>query len=113
MKAAALSDNSGTVAFYPRLVLTQDQTGSQTVFFCEYGDGSTGTAAATLTKQPKSASPAYQAVPLNIGGTADCLPGPPGPGGDVATISLPVGHYNVYSTFYFAVNGTVVFVPGD
>ncbi len=84
-----------------------------TVSFCEYGDGSTGGAPATLTKQPKSATPAYQAVPLNIGGSADCPSGPGGPGGDVSSISVPEGHYNVYATLIFAASGAVTFDPGD
>ena len=66
----------------------------------------------SLTKQPKSASPAYQAVQLNIGGSADC-PGLTGPGGDVDRISLPVGHYNVTATFFFTLSGTVGFDAGD
>ena len=81
--------------------------------FCEYGDGSTGTAPATLTKQPKSASPTYTAVQLNIGGTADCPGGATTPVGDVDSISVPVGHYNVHATFSFSVNGTMSFVAGD
>jgi hypothetical protein len=112
VKAAALSDSSGTVTFWPRLLLTQDQTGAAPTDFCEYGDGSTGTAAATLTKQPKSASPAYQAVQLNIGGTYDC-PFGTGPAGDVNSISLPVGHYDVYASFSFTVSGALGFVAGD
>ncbi len=112
VKAAVLSDSSGTVTFYPRLLLTQDQTGAAPLDFCEYGDGSTGAAAATLTKQAKSASPAYQAVPLNIGGTYDC-PFGTGPAGDVSSISLPVGHYDVYATFSFTLSGALGFVAGD
>jgi hypothetical protein len=112
VKAAALSDNAGTITLWPRVLITQDLTGVGTTVFCEYGDGSTGTAPATLTKQPKSASPTYKPVQLNIGGTADC-PGTTGPAGDVDSISLPVGHYNVYGTFVFAVSGTVGFIPGD
>ena len=112
MKAAALSDNSGTVTFWPRLLLTQDQSVRAPIDFCEYGDGSTGAAPATLTKQPKSASPAYQAVQLNIGGTYDC-PGATGTGGDVDRISLPVGHYDVSATFSFTMSGAVGFVAGD
>ena len=112
VKAAALSDNSGTVSFWPRILITQDQTPGGPILFCEYGDGSTNTAPATLPKQPKSATPAYQAVQLNIGGSADC-PGLTGPGGDVDRISLPVGHYNVTATFFFTLRDTVGFDAGD
>jgi hypothetical protein len=111
VKAAALSDNSGTVTFWPRVLITQDLTG--TTVFCEYGDGSTGTAPATLTKQPQSASPGYEAVQLNIGGSADCPGGATTPFGDVDSISVPEGHYNVHATFSFSVNGTMSFVAGD
>ena len=112
VKAAALSDNSGTVGFWPRLLITQDALGSSSPMdFCEYGDGSTGTAAATLTKQAKSGSPSYQAISLNIGGTYDC-PGGTGSPGDVASIPLPAGHYDVYATFSF-LPGATNFDPGD
>ena len=112
MKAAVLSDNSGTVTFWPRLLLTQDQTASAPTDFCEYGDGSTGAGPATLTKQPTSASPTYQAVPLNIGGTYDC-PGMTSTGGDVASILLPVGHYDIYASFSFTTAGALGFIAGD
>ena len=113
VKAAALSDNSGTITLWPRVLITQDLTGVGTTVFCEYGDGSTGTAPATLTKQPKSATPTYKPVQLNIGGTADCPGGAATPVGDVDSISVPEGHYNVYATFSFSVNGTMSFVAGD
>src|SRR5262249_59680409 len=64
VKAAVLSDSSGTVGLWPRLLITQDPNPAGVggpVSFCEYGDGSTGGAPATLTKQAKSPSPAYQA----------------------------------------------------
>ncbi|HST17736.1 MAG TPA: hypothetical protein VLK36_08710 [Gaiellaceae bacterium] len=113
MKAAALSGGAGTVGLWPRLLVTQDALGaSSPTVFCEYGDGSTGTAAATLTKQPKSGTPSYQAVPLNIGGSYDC-PGGTGSGGDVASISLPVGHYNVAATLSFLPGTGRNFDPGD
>jgi hypothetical protein len=111
VKAAALSDNSGTVTFWPRVLITQDLTG--TTVFCEYGDGSTGTAPATLTKQAGSASPSYLPVQLNIGGSADCPGAPTTTGGDVDSILVPEGHYNVHATFSFSVNGTMSFVAGD
>ena len=113
VKAAALSDNAGTITLWPRVLITQDLTGVGTTVFCEYGDGSTGTAPATLTKQPKSASPTYKPVQLNIGGTADCPGGAATPVGDVDNISVPEGHYDVYATFSFSVNGTMSFVAGD
>ncbi len=112
IKAAVLSDGSGTVTFWPRLLLTQDQTASAPTDFCEYGDGSTGAAAATVTKQPMSATPTYQAVQLNIGGTYDC-PFGTGSGGDVNSIPLPMGHYDIYASFTFTTSGALGFIAGD
>jgi hypothetical protein len=105
VKAAALSDSTGTVLFYPRVSISKDSTGlpPQARFYCEYADGSAGPAGfATLTKQPKSATPAYEAVPLDIGGTADCFDDPGGrPGGVVARIEVPEGFYNVTTSVAF------------
>jgi hypothetical protein len=67
---------------------------------CEYADGSGGPAGiTTLTKQPLSPTPAYEAVSIDIGGSADC--GVAGPGGVVATIVVPEGFYNVDASFAF------------
>jgi hypothetical protein len=102
-KAAALSDTSGTVGFYPRLLVMRGGTPSSAQapdITCEYADGSGGPGGVTaLTKQPKSSTPAYQAVPVNIGGSADC--GLPGPAGVVASIVVPEGFYNVHASFAF------------
>ena len=103
VKAAGLSDSAGTVSFYPRLLL--ERTGTppgdlEPTLYCEYADGADGATAKTLTKQPKSATPNYEALNVNIGGTADCLPGSPA-GGDVARIEVPAGFYNVNASFSF------------
>ena len=103
VKAAALSDSAGTVSFYPRLLL--EKTGTppgdlQPTLYCEYADGASGAGPKTLTKQPKSATPNYEALNVNIGGTADCLAGSP-TGGDVARIQVPAGFYNVNASFSF------------
>ena len=103
VKAAALSDTSGTVLFYPRILIERTGTptaGVQPTLYCEYADGSSGGGLATLTKQPKAALPAYEAVEVNIGGSADCFPAS-GPGGDVARIEVPEGFYNVDASFAF------------
>jgi hypothetical protein len=103
VKAAALSDSAGTVRFYPRVLVSKG--GDPTVGIapdenCEYADGSGGTAGlTTLTKQPKSPTPAYEAVSVDIGGSADC--GIPGPAGVVAAIVVPEGFYNVDASFAF------------
>jgi hypothetical protein len=101
VKGAVLSDKSGTAAFYPRvLIYRQDYSNPGPEFYCEYGDGSTGAAPATLTKQALSATPTYAAVQINIGGTADCS-GPVATAGDVNQITVPAGYYDVHSTFVF------------
>jgi hypothetical protein len=100
VKAAVLSDSDGTTAFYPRvLIYRQDYNSGGPEVYCEYGDGSTGSAPLSLAKQESSATPAYTAVPLNIGGSDDC--GLAGPAGDVNQITVPSGYYDVHSTFLF------------
>jgi hypothetical protein len=101
VKAAVLG--SADHAIYPRLLVYKSGpigvAGPETT--CEYGDGSNGAAPLALTAQAASASPAYTAVPLNIGNTADCLNDPAVPAGDVSTIIVPSGYYDVFSTFQF------------
>lgn len=92
-KGAALSDGAGIVLFYPRVSISKDgtqETAPQPRTFCEYADGSGLTGFATLTKQPKSATPTHEAVSLDIGGSADCFDVPGGlPGGVVDSIEVP------------------------
>lgn len=104
VKAAALSDTDigGTVLFIPRVLVMRggdiveplpDQT-------CEYADGAGGPAGlVALTKQAPSATPDYEAISIDIGGSADCGLG--GPGGVVASIVVPGGFYNVHASFAF------------
>jgi hypothetical protein len=103
VRAAALSDGSGTVRFIPRVLVSKGGTPTAGVApdqNCEYADGTGGPGGlTTLTKQPKSATPAYEAVSLDIGGSADC--GLPGPGGVVPSIEVPEGFYNVDASFAF------------
>jgi hypothetical protein len=105
VKAAALSDGAGTVLFYPRVSISKDgtqETAPQPRTYCEYADGSGPTVFKTLTKQPKSATPAYEAVKLDVGTTADCFGVPGGlPGGVVNSIELPPGFYNVTTSVAF------------
>ena len=104
VKAAALSDNTGTALFFPRILIERTGTptaGVQPTLYCEYADGSSGPGGlTTLTKQPKALVPTFEAIEVNIGGSADCFPAP-GPGGDVASISVPEGFYNVDASFSF------------
>jgi hypothetical protein len=103
VKAAALSDKTGTALFLPRILIERTGTptaGVQPTLYCEYADGSGGPGGLTaLTKQPKAVLPSFEAVEVNIGGTADC--GLAGPGGDVASIDVPEGFYNVEASFSF------------
>ena len=103
VRAAALSDNTGTALFYPRILIERTGTptaGVQPTLYCEFADGSSGPGGlTTLAKQPKAVLPNFEAVAVNIGGTADC--GVAGPGGDVASIAVPEGFYNVDASFSF------------
>ena len=98
---AVLSRSAGTAAIYPRvLIYRQDYNAGGPEVYCEYGDGSTGSAPLALTKQPLSSTPTYTPVPLNIGGSADCS-GPVATAGDVNQITVGPGYYDVHSTFVF------------
>ena len=103
VKAAVLSEKAGTALFFPRILVERGGSpvlGPQPTLYCEYADGSGGPGGlTTLTKQPKAVLPDFEAVEVNIGGTADC--GLPGPGGDVASIDVPEGFYNVHASFTF------------
>jgi len=100
LKAAVLSDSADPGSVYPRvLIYKQDYNVGGPEVYCEYGDGSTGSAPLALTDQAPSATPTYTAVPINIGGSDDCGLG--GPAGDVNQITVPAGYYDVHSTFVF------------
>jgi hypothetical protein len=101
--AAVLGSTDHSV--YPRLSITKDGDGNgadSPLTQCEYGDGSTGSGPLTIAHQASSASPSYSAVPVNIGGSADCGNVPNVPAGDVAAIIVPQGYYDVTSTFSFS-----------
>lgn len=100
VKAAVLSDEDGTAGFYPRVLIYRQDLSAGPEFYCEYGDGSTGSLPVTLTKQALSATPTYAPVQINIGGSADCS-GPVATAGDVDQITVPAGYYDVKSTFVF------------
>jgi hypothetical protein len=99
--AAVLSDDPGNADFYPRvLIYRQDYDNAGPEVYCEYGDGSTGSAPISINAQALSATPTYTPVPINIGGSADCG-GPVATAGDVNVITVPSGYYDVHSTFVF------------
>jgi S-layer homology domain len=111
VKAAALSDTDigGTVGFLPRVLVMRggDIVTEAPDETCEYADGAGGPAGlVNLTKQALAAVPDYEDIMIDIGGSADCTLGAPGPGGVVASISVPEGFYNVHASFAF-------FTPGD
>jgi hypothetical protein len=100
VKAAVLSDDSDPGSVYPRVLLyKQDYNAGGPSVYCEYGDGSTGSAALAVAPQAPTSTPAWTAVPLNVGLSDDC--GIAGPGGDVSQITVPAGYYDVKSTFVF------------
>ena len=105
VKAAALSDTDigGTVRFIPRVLVMRGGAPSGSIApdeTCEYADGASGPAGLVdLTKQAPSATPDYEDVLIDIGGSADC--GVAGPGGAVASIAVPEGFYNVHASFAF------------
>jgi len=105
VKAAALSDTDigGTVRFLPRVLVMKggDPTaGVAPDETCEYADGTDGPAGLfDLTKQALAATPDFEDVLIDIGGSADC--GIAGPGGAVESIVVPEGFYNVHASFAF------------
>jgi hypothetical protein len=100
LKAAVLSDSPDPGSVYPRvLIYKQDYNVGGPEVYCEYGDGSTGSAPLAVTPQAPTSTPVWTAVPVNIGGSDDC--GLAGPAGDVNQITVPAGYYDVKSTFVF------------
>jgi len=105
VQAAALSDTDigGTVRFLPRVLVMKggDPTaGVAPDEMCEYADGTDGPAGLfDLTKQALAATPAFEDVLIDIGGSADC--GIAGPSGTVESIVVPEGFYNVHASFAF------------
>jgi Collagen triple helix repeat (20 copies) len=95
VKVSAAILGSSNHSIYPRLLLyKEDYNAGGPEFYCEYADGSTGSAPFALT-----GNAGYSDVPVNIGGTDDC--GLSGPAGDVDQITVPAGYYDVHSTFVF------------
>lgn len=100
VKVSAAILGSSNHAVYPRLLLyrqdyAQIGPGPFPEIYCEYADGSTGSAPFPLT-----GNAGYSDVPVNIGGTADCNGPDPTPG-NVDQITVPAGYYDVNSTFVF------------
>lgn len=105
ISAAGLAGTSGVVGVYPRvLIQRQAYLTDAPQTYCEYGDGSTTAATpsgvAPIVTQPYASEPVYTSLPIHIGGSADCG-GPVTTAGAVAVITVPAGHYDVFSTFVF------------
>jgi hypothetical protein len=99
--AKVLSDTSSAAGkVYPRVLIYRGGDPDSAVtpeFYCEYGDGPF----TAVPRAPKSdTTPTGAAVPLHIGGSADCN-GPDTTAGAVAEIGVPKGYYDVFSTFAF------------
>jgi hypothetical protein len=98
---AVLSDSSiAPAGFFPRVLLYRGGDPDSVVtpeFYCEYGDGPPQ----AVGRQPLGSDPsAGPALPLHIGGSADCN-GPVPTAGAVLEIVVPKGFYDVFSTFVF------------
>jgi hypothetical protein len=105
VQAAVLSDKpAGNYSVYPRVLIQKGgdpDSLSQPQTYCEYADGSTGAAPASLTPMSLATNPfaTYSPLAVNIGGSADC--GIDGPAGNVNEIVVPKGYYDVMTTFAF------------
>lgn len=99
--AAVLSPLPTTpVAFYPRLLVQRQATGTSPQAYCEYGDGVDSNGFAWVTPQASTTSPNWSPFTIHIGGSADCS-GPDPTAGAVSQITVPVGYYDIFSTFTF------------
>jgi hypothetical protein len=99
--ASVLSDSSTAPAgFYPRLLLYRGGSPDGNIepeFYCEYGDGPPQPLARESLASDPSDGPA---LPIHIGGSADCS-GPDPAAGAVTQIVVPKGYYDVFATFVF------------
>lgn len=100
--AATLSDIDGELVYvYPRVLMQkQDFNNGGPQTYCEYGDGSVNALPAQVLTQVTTSTPTYTPLALNIGGSADCA-GPDPAAGNVMTIKVGPGYYDVFTTFVF------------
>lgn len=111
--SAAVLANGGYGGVYPRVLIQRQDfataglptnSTSAPQKYCEYGDGSFTTATpngvASVASQPSTATPTYTPIQIHIGGSADCG-GPDPTASAVSQITVPVGYYDVFSTFIF------------
>ena len=102
LQAAALSDApAGSYTVYPRIMVQRagdPDAGSAPQLYCEYGDG--GPTSLTPVSTTTNPFATFAALPFHIGGSADC--GIAAPAGNVNSIAVPKGYYDVYTTLAFA-----------
>ena len=102
LQAAVLSNApTGSYSVYPRIMVQRagdPDTGSAPQLYCEYGDG--GFTSLTPVSTATNPFAAFAALPVNIGGSADC--NRPDPAGTVNEIVVDKGYYDVYTTLGFA-----------
>ena len=74
--AAVISSQTGTAAFYPRLVIHKEDTRGAPMTFCEYADGATNNLGIDQVQRVPTLGAAVAAMQtqrnLGIGGTLDC-----------------------------------------
>jgi hypothetical protein len=100
-KLSIQADGPAGTEVYPRvLIYKQDFNAGGPAVYCEYGDGATNN---TGPSGNYGFQPVGSALTFGVGGTLDC-PGNTAPlpaGGTAAELELPIGRYDVWSTFTF------------
>ena len=106
--AAVISDQAGTAAFYPRLVIHREDQGGATPApqnFCEYADGANNNLGVDQVPRVPTLEAAVTALKtpltMGVGSSLDCGAGQPDPPpvGVVTEIWVPAGS-NGQSAFY-------------
>ena len=113
--AAVISSQTGTAAFYPRLVIHREDAGvapPAPQHFCEYADGANNNLGVDQVQRVPTLQDAVVAMrtprPMGIGGSLDCGAGQiRPPSGTVTEIWVPAGSngqdafYDVWATLAF------------
>ena len=105
IRAWVISDTSTAQAlFHPRILLNRggnEVSGAEPDLYCEFGDGPFR----LIDREPFPGDDPLLPrpdMPIDIGGTEDCVAGSPPTTGPVTEIVVPSGFYNVFATFGFA-----------
>jgi hypothetical protein len=112
--AAVISNQAGTAAFHPRILIHKQDNGSAPMTYCEYADGANNNLGVDQVQRVPTMQDAVVAMrtprSMGIGGTLDCGAGQPGPGpaGVVTEIWVPASSngtgnaiYDVWTTLGF------------